>query len=185
MTAKKDLKKKKSKKKANKASSRAKRNLGADKVEKQKPIAEVVSKDKNIAIISLIQTSLVMALSIAMILAKPGKGIGQKIIEQNIFLSENILTRNVLIAFEIIIVVFAVFFIYKSLKNAKLKKFYYTGVALLTIAFAYCATQSVEKFTVYSYGVIVSLVVAFLQMFKLRFISRIEETYKDEEVSNA
>ncbi|MEG0249442.1 MAG: hypothetical protein RR561_01205 [Peptostreptococcus sp.] len=185
MTAKKDLKKKKSKKKANKTNSKPNRNLGADKVEKQKPIAEVVSKDKSIAIISLIQTSLVMALSIAMILAKPGKGIGQKIIDQNIFLSEKILTNSVLIAFEIIIVVFAVFFVYKSLKNAKLKKFYYTGIVLLTIAFAYCVTQSVDNFAVYSYGVIVALLVAILQMVKLRFISRIEVTYKDEEVTEA
>lgn len=185
MTAKKDLKKKKSKKRANKINSKPNRNLAADKVEKQKPIAEVVSKDKSIAIISLIQTSLVMALSIAMILAKPGKGIGQKIINQNIFLSEKVLTSNVLIAFEVIIVVFAGFFIYKSLKNAKLKKFYYTGVTLLFIAFAYCITQSVENFPVYSYGVIVSLIVAILQMVKLHYISIIEETYKENELAEA
>lgn len=181
MTAKKDLKKKKSKKKGKKISVKSARVARGKKIEERMiPIADAVSRDKNIAIVSLIQTFILMIVSIVMIVAKPGSKIGKRVLEQNMYLIENILTPTVMIGLEIAMFMIMLLYVYKSIKSQALKKFYYTGIAIAALALAFCLTQDIEKFVVFGYGIIAGFVIVILQIIKLYYVNRIEKIYSRE-----
>ena len=182
MTAKKDLKKKKSKKKVNKANLRASKVPKKDRVEGKKVTIDVaVEKDRNIAIVSLVQTSIVMAISILMLIARPGSKFGGKVISHNIMLSQKVLTPGVMLGLEAVIVVFMLVHIYKSFKVKKIRKFYNTGILITGAALLYCTLNSFKSFEVYAYGVIVALAVTILQGLKIYYAYNIEKKFKDSE----
>lgn len=181
MTAKKDLKKKKSKKKGKKSSVKTARGARAKVVEERMiPIADAVARNKNVAIVSLIQTAILMVISIVMIIAKPGSKMGKTVLDQNMYLLNNILTPPVMIGFEVAMFIVMMIYVYKSMKSPALKKFYYTGIAIAALALAFCLTQDVEKFVVFGYGILAGLVIVILQLVKLYYVVRIEKIYAKE-----
>lgn len=181
MTAKKDLKKKKSKKKGKKSSVKTARGARAKVVEERMiPIADAVARNKNVAIVSLIQTAILMVISIVMIIAKPGSKMGKTVLDQNMYLLNNILTPPVMIGFEVVMFIVMMIYVYKSMKSPALKKFYYTGIAIAALALAFCLTQDVEKFVVFGYGILAGLVIVILQLVKLYYVVRIEKIYVKE-----
>lgn len=185
MTAKKDLKKKKSKKKGKKTNIKSARGARGKKIEERMiPIADAVARDKNIAIVSLIQTFILMIVSIIMIVAKPGSKMGKKVLEQNMYLLENILTPTVMIGLEVVMFAIMLVYVYKSIKSRQLKKFYYTGIVIAALAIAFCLTQDIEKFPVFGYGIIAGLVIVILQIVKLFYVNKIEKIYAKESEKN-
>ncbi len=182
MTVKKDLKKRKSKKKGKKINVKALRTAKGRAGRKEMiPIADAVARNKNIAVVSLIQTLMLMAISIVMILAKPNSKFGEKILKQNIYLMDNIFTSKLMIAIEVIIIIVMLVYLYKAIKNRKLSKFYYTGALIAAIALIFDLIQSkVVYFTVYAYGVIIGLVIVVLQLVKLYYTNEIEKVYARE-----
>lgn len=186
MTAKKDLKKKKSKKKGKKTGVKAARAARGKAPEKRMiPIADAVSRDKNVAIVSLVQTVILMIVSIIMLIAKPGSKMGKRVLGHNMFLLNNILTPQVIIGLEVVMVVIMLVYVFKSVKSPGLKRFYYTGTAIAALAIAFCLTQDVERFVVYAYGIIAGFVIVLLQIAKLHYVRKIEKIYEEEAAKEA
>ena len=122
-----------------------------------------------------------MALSIAMIIAKPGSKMGKKILESNIFMLNNFLTPTVRIVLEAIMFAGMLLYLYKSFKSKSLRKFYYTGVAIAALALVFTLTQDISRFVVYGYGIIGGFVIVILQFVKLYYVDKVEKKYADEE----
>lgn len=182
MTAKKDLKKKKSKKKVNKAAAKNSRFTKNEKPEVKKVSLDVaVEKDRKIAIVSLVQTSLVMAISVVMLIARPGSKFGMKVLSNNILIHDKFLLPGVMIAIEALMAICMIVHIYKTFKVPKLRKFYNTGILISGIALVYCMTQSFDKFEIYSYGVIIALIITILQGVKVYYALEMEKKFKDSE----
>lgn len=179
MTAKKDIKKRKSKKRANKT-----RNSrpGAKKgVESNVPLDVRVNTDKGLAMVSLLQTVIVMIASLLTFVANPKWRLGRSIIRQNKFLMDNLFTGPVLIFIGGVLTICAVYYIYMAYKRPQLKKFYSTGALLLAIGVVYCVAERVRTFNVYAFGVVAVFLAAVLQMTKLKEVARIEAGYSSSE----
>ena len=172
MTAKKDLKKKKSKKRANKT--KIMKSNRSKEAYSNIPIDVRVNTDKGLAMVSLLQTLIVMIASLLTFVANPKWKLGKSLISQNKFLMDNLFTQPILIFIGGVLTICAVYYIYMAYKRPELKKFYSTGALLLAIGVVYCVYDKMRSFNVYAFGVIAIFIAAVLQMTKLKEIARIE-----------
>lgn len=174
MTRKKDLKKAKSKKKPRK-------NIPKDpykKFEVQKEEVklspmEAVAKSKDIAKISLVQTTIMMLFSLALIFVKENStGFWGKIYSFNTLL-EKVLTREIIFCIEAALVICTMYFIYKTLVSKEVKKFYNVSILISAMALIYCMFDTHSTFIVYNIGLIVALLMGILQVTKVIYVNKI------------
>lgn len=179
MTAKKDLKKRKSKKKVNKAKNT--RNRNKKNLQTNVPLDVRVNTDKGLAMVSLLQTVIVMIASLLTFFANPKWRLGRSLIKQNKFLMDNLFTQPVLLFIGGVLTICSVYYIYMSYKKPELKKFFSLGALLLAIGVVYCVYDKVRTFNVYAFGVVAVFLAAMLQMAKLKEVARIEAGHPSSE----
>lgn len=172
MTAKKDLKKSKSKKKVKKYNQKNYKKKEETVVQTTKKkgffanYAKTSVNDKNIAILSLVESLILMAFIIMMIFVKPGDGIGGQMIEQNKVIAE---VLGVGIAKYIMVGIIGLCFIIYILgynKNKEYKSFYTSGMTFLAVEILFIVTQSIKSFELYGYGLVLAIFMTIVEMLK-------------------
>lgn len=186
MTAKKDLKKSKSKKKIKKYNQyNYKKKVEEVSAPQRKGIFGNYSKntinDKNIAILSLVESLILLALILLLIFVKPGNDFGNSVIEQNKFLIANIFGQNIRYAIVGIVVLCFVIYALGYRKNKEYKNFYASGMTFLGVQVFFILTQNNRSFYLYGYGMIIVILMTITEMLKYYYMVKYLERLGNKE----
>ena len=176
MTAKKDLKKSKSKKKVKKYNqpNYRKKEQTAVEAPKRKGIFGNASKkqinDRNIAILSLIESIILLVLIVLLIFVKPGNDFGNMVLSHNKILADLVFTN--VVKYSMVSTIVACFIIYALgyKKNREYKSFYTSGMTFLGVEILFILTQTNKSFELYGYGMLIVIAMTIIEMLKYSFM---------------